>query len=225
MIDFREVVDSWRIKFMGVVHSVQQKHRTEVSRKAVASQNRWSNVDQTNDDLMEKLFKIANESDWEEVRRLDSIRISRKKLPAGVTFGGGDAKRGEKFYVVKVTATIDAPAEKLFNLFLDNSRVPEYNEHCRQLRDLEQIGKNTKISHSVTGRFAGGLLKARDFVARVHHRTLRDGTYVVLNSPEVHEDAEKTSQVCPSSPSYHLSFTTCAVPFSKPLFPQYFHPL
>jgi uncharacterized protein YndB with AHSA1/START domain len=26
---------------------------------------------------------------------------------------------------------IDAPVEKVFELFLDNKRVHEYNEHCR----------------------------------------------------------------------------------------------
>lgn len=26
---------------------------------------------------------------------------------------------------------IDAPVEKVFELFLDNTRVHEYNEHCR----------------------------------------------------------------------------------------------
>mmetsp|Transcript_12213 Transcript_12213/g.17715 ORF Transcript_12213/g.17715 Transcript_12213/m.17715 type:complete len:261 (-) Transcript_12213:328-1110(-) len=154
---------------------------------------RYPDVEKKNDELLKTMFKVAEEGGWQEIRRSGSIVIWRKRLSSDVSFGGGDAGRAQKFFVVMAKARIKAPARKLFDLFLDNSRVPEYNEHCKELKDLEFIGKNTKISWAATGRFGGGLLKARDFVTRVHYRPLQSG-YVVVNRPEVHEDAKPTNK-------------------------------
>lgn len=38
-----------------------------------------------------------------------------------------------KFSCVKATAILHARPEDVFQLFLDNSRVGEYNEHCRKV--------------------------------------------------------------------------------------------
>lgn len=35
------------------------------------------------------------------------------------------------YWSCQAIGVIDAPVEKVFELFLDNTRVHEYNEHCR----------------------------------------------------------------------------------------------
>eukprot|EP00188_Purpureofilum_apyrenoidigerum_P002077 Plantae.Rhodophyta-Purpureofilum_apyrenoidigerum.ctg22373.p1 GENE.Plantae.Rhodophyta-Purpureofilum_apyrenoidigerum.ctg22373~~Plantae.Rhodophyta-Purpureofilum_apyrenoidigerum.ctg22373.p1 ORF type:complete len:284 (+),score=61.83 Plantae.Rhodophyta-Purpureofilum_apyrenoidigerum.ctg22373:53-853(+) len=165
-----------------------------VSNDQFTASRRLDNINQKNDELLDKLFKLTEEKGWEEIRREDDIVIWRKRMPPELNFGGGDAWRAEKFYAVMAKATINAPAHKLFQLFRDNSRVPEYNEHCQKLRDLEYLDKDTKISWSATGRFGGGVFKARDFVTRVHYRIIKDRTFIVVNRPEEHEDARPTNQ-------------------------------
>jgi hypothetical protein len=32
---------------------------------------------------------------------------------------------------VKAVGVVDAPVDRVFDLFLDSARVGEYNEHCR----------------------------------------------------------------------------------------------
>ena len=63
----------------------------------------------------------------------------------------------------------------------------EYNENCVEVRDLEWLSPDTKVSWATTRRF--GPLLARDFVTIVHYRTLADGTLIVVNRPAEHPDA------------------------------------
>ena len=63
----------------------------------------------------------------------------------------------------------------------------EYNESCVEIRDLEWLSPDTKVSWSATRRM--GPLQARDFVTIVHYRRLEDGTMLVVNRPAEHPDA------------------------------------
>lgn len=60
--------------------------------------------------------------------------------------------------------------------------LQEYNEFCAQIRDLEQLSEDTKLTWSASARI--GPFKERDFVTRVHYRTLPDGTRLVANRAE-----------------------------------------
>ena len=82
------------------------------------------------------------------------------------------------------TAVLNAKPRDVYQLFLDNDRVSEYNEHCNSLEDLQQLSKDTKVSWSVTNRM--GPFKARDFVTVVHYRELQNGKLVAANRPAVH---------------------------------------
>ncbi len=70
----------------------------------------------------------------------------------------------------------------MYSLFVDNQRVHEYNEYCKEVKDLEWLDPTTKITYSLTGR-----PWSRDFVTRVHYCTLPDATKVIVNRAEEHE--------------------------------------
>lgn len=65
----------------------------------------------------------------------------------------------------------------------------EYNDNCKEVRDLEQLSGDTKVSWASTPRY--GPFKARDFVTAVHYRTLEDGTMMVINRPVEHPAARR----------------------------------
>ena len=67
---------------------------------------------------------------------------------------------------------------------MDNKRVHEYNEYCKEVKDLEWLDPTTKVTYSLTGR-----PWSRDFVTRVHYSTLPDSTRVIVNRAEEHHAA------------------------------------
>ncbi|CAM9637328.1 unnamed protein product [Heterosigma akashiwo] len=96
-------------------------------------------------------------------------------------------ERAAKFAAVKAAGTINAPASSIYRLFLDNSRVHEYNSLCHKVKDLAYLSEDTKVTWACSPRF--GPVKARDFCTVVHCRRLRDGTCVVVNRPAFHRGA------------------------------------
>ena len=60
----------------------------------------------------------------------------------------------------------------------------EYNEYCKEVKDLEWLDPTTKVTYSLTGR-----PWSRDFVTRVHYSTLPDSTRVIVNRAEEHHAA------------------------------------
>jgi len=153
-------------------------------------------VDAENKQLIDKVFSLLNDSNWKVIAQPSSkMTISKRYLESDVSFGGGDTDRAHKFAVVKATATLRATPEAVYELFLDNSRVHEYNEFCRRVSDIEFLHSkrphSTKITWAGSARIAG-VFKPRDFVTRVHFATLKDGTKAVVNRPEVHPRAKPT---------------------------------
>ncbi|CAB1102757.1 unnamed protein product [Ectocarpus sp. CCAP 1310/34] len=100
-----------------------------------------------------------------------------------------DEEAAAKFACVKAMGTLDARASDLYKLFLDNERVHEYNDNCKEVRDLERLSDDTKVSWACTPRYRP--FKARDFVTAVHYRTLEDGTMMVVNRPVEHPAARR----------------------------------
>lgn len=66
--------------------------------------------------------------------------------------GGGGNDNAPRFACVKATAIISVPPEVVYLLFADNSRVSEYNEHCREVKDLEVLSQDSKITWAASGR-------------------------------------------------------------------------
>ena len=129
--------------------------------------------------------------------------------------GEADEAAAEKHACIKVTALLDAAPKDLYCLFLDNSRVSEYNEHCALLEDVEMCSKDTKVSWSVTGSFGPFKVimatrkhphpttshpttisptlptppppKPREFVTMVHYTSnKKTKALVVVNRPATH---------------------------------------
>lgn len=87
--------------------------------------------------------------------------ISTTPTPDALLVGGGrgverreaDAGKGSaQFACVKATAVLSVPPEVVYLLFADNSRVSEYNEHCREVMDLEILSEDSKITWAASGR-------------------------------------------------------------------------
>ncbi|CAM9641007.1 unnamed protein product, partial [Ectocarpus sp. 4 AP-2014] len=100
--------------------------------------------------------------------------------------------RPPRFACVKASAILSVPPEVVYLLFADNSRVGEYNEHCREVKDLEVLSQDSKITWAASGRM--GPFKARDFCTLVHFRTLSDGTLAQVSKPVEHPAAPRTSR-------------------------------
>ncbi|CAN0437776.1 unnamed protein product, partial [Ectocarpus sp. 12 AP-2014] len=111
--------------------------------------------------------------------------------PAPVGEDSGKS-RPPQFACVKASAILSVPPEVVYLLFADNSRVGEYNEHCREVKDLEVLSQDSKITWAASGRM--GPFKARDFCTLVHFRTLSDGTLAQVSKPVEHPAAPRTSR-------------------------------
>ena len=98
-----------------------------------------------NDNLVEAVETLLDDKDWQMVSADAGINIWRKYLPADMVVAGKKIDKASKFACVKAQAVIDAPLEKVYDLFVDNSRVREYNEYCKEVRDLEWLDENTKV--------------------------------------------------------------------------------
>lgn len=71
---------------------------------------------------------------------------------SGRVSGGGESNSAPQFACVKATAIISVPPEVVYLLFADNSRVREYNEHCKEVKDLEVLSQDSKITWAASGR-------------------------------------------------------------------------
>lgn len=71
--------------------------------------------------------------------------------PAPVGDDSGKSKPPQ-FACVKASAILSVPPEVVYLLFADNSRVGEYNEHCREVKDLEVLSQDSKITWAASGR-------------------------------------------------------------------------
>jgi len=149
-------------------------------------------LDAVNDDLVEKILTICSEASWTQISDSDGIKVWRTMLPDSLLVAGRPLGPSAKFYCVMSSGVLDAPPEQVYTYFVDNSRVHEYNEFCKQVKDLEYLDANTKITWSASGRV--GPFKERDFVTRVHYRTAPDGSLIIANRAETHPTAPETDR-------------------------------
>lgn len=91
-----------------------------------------------NDANCNNMFDVINSGDWERVVVTDDanpIKVWKKNLPPGTHLANEHANDASaaKFACIKATAIIESPPHVVYKLFLDNSRVREYNEHCHKV--------------------------------------------------------------------------------------------
>lgn len=91
----------------------------------------------------------APPSSWETVAAATPAVVRKE---SGVTGDGMSDRAPQGFACVKATAILNAPPEVVFMLFADNSRVSEYNEHCKRVIDVEILAPDTKITWAASGR-------------------------------------------------------------------------
>lgn len=109
----------------------------------------------------------APPSSWETVAAATPEVVRNE---SGVTGDGMSERAPQGFACVKATAILNAPPEVVFMLFADNSRVGEYNEHCKRVIDLEILAPDTKITWAASGRMGPfkvrtlGSLEMQDWV-------------------------------------------------------------
>jgi len=138
-------------------------------------------VEWVNSKLVNFALDLANDKSWDPVSAEPDVQVWRKYLSPDAKIAGKRVDQAAKFACVKAQAVIDAPLESVYELFLDNKRVHEYNEYCKDVRDLEWLDDTTKVTHSMTGR-----PWSRDFVTRVHYRELGEDSRIVVNRAEEH---------------------------------------
>ena len=109
------------------------------------------------------------------------------------------------------------PSESLhpsqaYTLFIDDSRVSEYNANCAELEDLVQLSQTatsqTKVNWCATSRF--GPFKARDFLTLVHNRDLGGAYASVACNVEL-------PSLCPAKQNYVRSQIQLSASFMRPL--------
>ena len=152
-------------------------------------------LDQDNAEAYDLVMELQKKtcSVWKHVvTTSNGITVERCKMPTGSYVMDTDASAGAKHAGVKTTGVIRAPPAKIFNLFINNDRVKEYNEHIVKVRDVDGVipaqkseskkSKHwTKIAWSSSPKY--GPLKARDFVSVVNFHERDDGSYVIINRP------------------------------------------
>jgi hypothetical protein len=151
------------------------------SRTPSPAQDMQNDVKWVNSNLIKSALSLVESSGWEEVSTEDGIKIWRKYLSPDTMIAGKRLDSAAKFACVKAHTIIDAPIDEVYSLFVDNKRVHEYNEYCKEVQDLEWLDDTTKVTYSLTGR-----PWSRDFVTRVHYCTLPDSTRVIVNRAEEH---------------------------------------
>jgi hypothetical protein len=195
--------------------SLENTLKTKFSSLAVDFSTQAASVGKTKDDIafvksIEKSNKealkdlnnlLSSTNGWSHVNTKNGVRVDKRFLKAGSYVKKADAVRGSKHACVKSEGIIDAPPEDVFQLFLDNSRVREYNEHCVMLKDVMSITKQpkqpksvdfgktikqrlqtwTKITWASGPKY--GPFKARDFISVIHYIKKEDGTRIILNYP------------------------------------------
>jgi len=142
---------------------------------------RQKDVQWVNDMLVSTTIDVMESDGWEEVSSEGNIKVWRRFLPADLEIAGLKVGSASKFACVKATAVIDAPLEKVFELFTDNARAHEYNEYCKEILDLEWLSEDTKITQTRTGR-----PWSREFVTRVHYRSIGEDAKLIVNRAEDH---------------------------------------
>uniref|UniRef100_A0A7S2ZJH5 START domain-containing protein n=1 Tax=Rhodosorus marinus TaxID=101924 RepID=A0A7S2ZJH5_9RHOD len=148
-----------------------------LSKPSISNLINIDSLEETTDSLHSQFEQIEGGEGWAEVRSSYGITVWKKK-------GDRRSKRGrsgveDRLYIVKAQGTIGAPPKQVYDIFMDNNRIHEYNKLCNGVQDLEVVNGETKITWSCSRSI--GPFKPRDFVTLIHTKRKRCGSYLVLN--------------------------------------------
>jgi hypothetical protein len=79
------------------------------------------------------------------VNEKDGVSVERRALSSGSFVDPVDREKGSKHACVRSKGVLHAPAQSVFDLFIDNDRVDEYNEHCVEVRDVMDVTKQAGV--------------------------------------------------------------------------------
>ena len=100
------------------------------------------NIEEDNQEAMSMLTSLLHNRDgWKFVNEKDGVTVERRHVSPGSYVDTIDRSKGDKHACVRSKGIINCSAEDVFKLFIDNSRVSEYNEHCAELRDVMEVSK------------------------------------------------------------------------------------
>eukprot|EP00586_Coscinodiscus_wailesii_P018952 CAMPEP_0172517302 /NCGR_PEP_ID=MMETSP1066-20121228/283935_1 /TAXON_ID=671091 /ORGANISM="Coscinodiscus wailesii, Strain CCMP2513" /LENGTH=234 /DNA_ID=CAMNT_0013299231 /DNA_START=262 /DNA_END=966 /DNA_ORIENTATION=- len=135
-------------------------------------------ISQADSLLQNVLSALEDPALWEKINDTEGVKVWRTYHD--IKNYRGNSNGGSKdSVIIRSEATMQAPPSAVYDLFSDDARVREYNENCRELKDVEYLTENAKINWSATGKL--GPLSARDFVTLVTFRYLGpDQGYVSL---------------------------------------------
>lgn len=145
------------------------------------------NLDSDNKAALKMLDQLYHSSSgWSFITKKLGVTVLRAFIGPGPFVDQEDALKGSKHACIKSYGIIKAPARKIVDLFLNSSRVQEYNEFCAEFRDIMTLPSPskatlTKISYAISPSY--GPFKSRDFCSVVHCEKRPGGTYVIMNRP------------------------------------------
>lgn len=178
--------------------AAEQRRKFEKARGSIPSREDvefMANLDKHNREAMKLLLSVSKSTKgWTFVNEKDGVTVEKCFLPAGSFVSERDRLKGSKHACVKSSAVLDAPPAAIYKLFLDNSRVAEYNEHIKEVRDVQYMpDKASKIAWCVGPSY--GPFAARDFCSVVNFTKRGGGGYIILNRPAYHSQFPE-SQKC-----------------------------
>lgn len=152
----------------------------------------FSKIDQDNDAAFGMLSHLLTTKDgWTHVATNNGVVVERRSLAPGPFVDQSDAAKAGKHACVKSSGLMNCDAESVFKMFMDRTRVREYNEHVTELRDVHLFPRKSSDNFSKITWACGpkyGPFKPRDFISVVHFQKYSNGTYVILNRPAYHPD-------------------------------------
>ena len=147
---------------------------TTTTTNLFAPKERETIIQQTHRILDNVETALQNEDIWELINECDGVKVWRtfeniKEMHSSTSTNKNKSSNND-VAVIRSEVILNSSPQKVYQLFMDNSRVHEYNENCVELHDIEYLNHNTKVNWCATGKF--GPFKARDFVTAVHFREL-----------------------------------------------------
>jgi hypothetical protein len=131
-----EKVQMVETSFKSMQETLQQRNaefESMISKRRASMQ--YSSL---NDAALNQILKLIDPADkgWKLIKAEDGYEVYRKFLGFGPS---------SQYACVMCHGVINSPPKTVLSLFEDNSRVAEYNSFCKDIRDLEYIGDDTKV--------------------------------------------------------------------------------
>lgn len=185
----------------------------QISNGVLKEEERQSLLKQA-DTLLHSVSKaLEDDTIWNKLLEKDGVSIWRSNVDvknySTISSTTTSSEEEGDFATIRSEAIMTASPKEVYELLIDNDRVHEYNDNCKELEDIEYISSNAKISWSATGKM--GPFAARDFVTLVANRSLDDenSSYVSL---AIHVDHPK---LAPPKDGYVRSQIQLAATFMR----------